>query len=55
MRVLHTFEKASDIKKLIEEWDKIKCANCGKEISMLEASTINGGEAFVCKDGACFE
>jgi hypothetical protein len=48
-------DKDRIVDKMIEEWDKVKCVNCGKEISILTASTINQGEAFVCKDGECFE
>lgn len=48
-------DKDRIVDKMIKEWDKVKCANCGKEISILTASTINHGEVFVCKDGECFE
>jgi alpha-D-ribose 1-methylphosphonate 5-phosphate C-P lyase len=40
-----------DVKKMLDNWDKVRCHRCGKEISMLKAKTVNGGMYFVCSDG----
>ena len=47
-------EDEKEVEKMIEEWDKVMCSHCGKTISMLTASTINEGEAFICKNGSCY-
>ena len=36
-------------KALIEDWDKVKCTNCGKEISLLDAKFSY--EMPVCRKG----
>lgn len=43
-----------EVNKMLAEWDKTYCYNCGKEISILNASTINKGQRFVCKNGSCY-
>jgi len=37
----------------LDKWDIVICADCGKELSLLngEATPINNGENFICKKG----
>ncbi len=44
-------EKDKQVEKMIKNWDKIKCGNCGKKISMLDAILDRSGEYFICKGG----
>lgn len=41
------------VKKMVDEWDSVKCARCGKIISILDADTIYDGALFICKRGRC--
>ena len=38
------------VKKMLDTWDKVNCHYCGKEISMLNAKTVENGKFFVCKE-----
>lgn len=44
-------ERDAEVKKMLEDWDIVKCKFCGKKISMLNAKLIHGEETeyFVCK------
>jgi hypothetical protein len=37
-----------NVKKMIEDWDKVKCHICKKKISMLDAKLVDE-RYFVCK------
>jgi len=42
-----------EVDEMLRSWDKIRCAICGKEISMLDARIIRnqyGYESFVCRN-----
>ena len=40
-----------EVEEMIRSCDKIRCYRCGKEISLLDAKSIDGGMFFICKDG----
>lgn len=44
-------DEEEKVKEMLENWDIVECAICKKEISMLNAKTINGGQYFICKSG----
>ena len=45
-------EKADrEVAKMLETWDIVRCAYCGKKISMLNAKIIKNGQNFICKEG----
>lgn len=47
------FDTDEEVQKMVEEWDKVTCAICGKTISLLDASTAFNGEKIICKNGRC--
>ena len=38
-----------EVGRMIEKWDLVKCSQCGKELSMLNARSSEGGSSFTCK------
>jgi len=46
-------ENDEEVERMLETWDIVRCQNCGREISMLDARIIytGGGEYFVCREG----
>lgn len=47
-------ETDEEVEKMLEEWDIIPCAYCGKDISMLDAKIVklwDGSIEFICKSG----
>ena len=44
-----TLEECIRFGRLIDNWDKVKCTNCGKEISLLDAKFSY--EMPVCRNG----
>ena len=43
------------VKKMIDEWDIVRCSICGEKISMLNADTIANGSGFIHKGGTCLK
>lgn len=43
----------TEVEKMLNDWDTVKCALCRKNISMLNADTINDGTAFIHSGASC--
>jgi hypothetical protein len=39
-----------DVEKMLRAWDIVKCRICNKDISMLNATSVNSGEYFICRN-----
>jgi formylmethanofuran dehydrogenase subunit E len=37
-----------NVQRMVETWDIVRCHQCGKNISMLNAKIVNG-KYFICK------
>lgn len=46
---LITVDSDETVNEMLRTWDIIQCKRCHKEISLLDAVSVNGGLYFVCK------
>jgi hypothetical protein len=42
-----------EVERMVETWDIVKCKVCRREVSMLDAESVNDGEYFICKGKSC--